>query len=125
MIECEFVKQNLLVENYSGSVSVDDIIILKEYEFAHEKYNKGIKILADLRNADFRFDAGKIPELKSFFDSNYGMIEKVKIAFLTEEGKLETYSSFMKALSEENIRVKIKLFNSEKEAYNWLYEHCE
>ncbi len=123
MIECEFVKQNLLVENYSGNVSIDDIIILKEYEFAHEKYTDGIHILADLRNADFLFDVNKAIKLKSFFDSNSKRIAKTKIAFLTEGTKKDSYSLFMKTLSEENIRVVLKLFTSEEEANKWLDEN--
>ena len=122
MIECEFLKQNLLVETYSGKVNVDDIIILKEYEFAHEKYKNGIKIIADLRSAEFSFNSGESFKLKEFFDANYKKMIKTKIAFLTDEIKKDSYTIFMKTLDEVNDGIKIKLFTDVKEANIWLAE---
>ncbi len=123
MIECEFIKQNMLVETYSGSVNVDDIILLKEQEFAHEKYKDGIKIIADLRNAEFIFNPEESFKLKKFFAANYNRMMKTKIAFLTGETKKNSYSLFMKTLDELNADIKIQLFTGVKEANIWLAEN--
>lgn len=122
MIECEFTKQNMLVETYSGKVNVDDIIILKEHEFAHEKFKEGIKIIADLRAAVFSFNPAEANKLKEFFNANQNRLNNTKIAFLTEETKKDTYSLFMTILDELETGIKIKLFTDVKEANIWLGE---
>ena len=122
MIECEFIRKNLLVEKYTGKVNVDDIIILKEYEFAHEKYSDEINIIADLRSAEFSFDVNESFKLKEFLDANSRKLAKTKIAILTEEAKIESYSAIMHSLTELNTGIKIKLFADDAKANKWLSE---
>jgi len=120
MIECEFVGKDLLVERYSGKISLPDIFELKNFEFEHELFRNVSKVLVILK--DSQFEVVPLSDMVTdYLACMKGVVGTRKIAVLVSlPMQVAQCELMMKSLDQLGIRPNVKIFLSKKEACEWL-----
>jgi hypothetical protein len=121
MISAEFIKERqLIIEIYSGEVSVDDFIELKNAEFSHEAYTTDIRLLADIRFSSYLNQDKDLEIMQNFIDLNIGKLSQNYLAFLISSTKqLFEFQGLMlikKVLKTDRVNV----FTNRQVALDWL-----
>lgn len=121
MISAEFVKESrLIIETYSGEVSVDDFIELKNAEFKHDNYKNDIHILADIRFSSYLKYDNDLPDMQNYIDLNIEKLSQNRLALLISSTRqLFEFQGLMlikKILHPD----QVKVFTNRQAALDWL-----
>jgi|GEM_PF-3485042 hypothetical protein len=121
MVECEFLSDNLLVERFSGVVTVEDIIELKRQEFGHRLYSPAMGVLIESDPDVPCLPPESIGKLLAFYNDNLNRIRGQRIAVLIEGSRQEIINSHVAYLMKKYVtEIHIQLFSSREMAIKWL-----
>lgn len=123
MIECEFIGSNRLVEKFDGKIRADDLIFLKEEEFTHKNYHKGINFLMDLREAEIMgSEISWLQKINDFLNVKGFNLKNSNIAVLANLFQFDIFNKWLKEVKIEGNQLRIKIFLKDTEADQWLKE---
>ncbi len=106
--------------NYEGSVKIGDIAgIIKTVIYKNRNIAKDLRILSDLRNAEYTFLVVEFSEVVKTLEKNLPCFNSVRVAVIHTNPKETAFSIYYESLLKlENYQHRI--FNTTKSAIDWL-----
>lgn len=111
-------EKNLLIETFSGRVTLDDVVTFLQEILEDPDYSPGMNGIADLREVDLDVSYDQVRELVDWL----GSLEKRTRgywAFVTGRPVTHGISRIFAALGED-LQERIEYFDSLEEATRWL-----
>jgi hypothetical protein len=113
-------KNKIIYEQYSGEVSIDDIIESKKKVLQGEP-KIGFSLAIDMRKAKLDFKPDDLEKLVDFFVGFKEYIKGTRIAFLTDSPKNAAITLFYEELvKSENLGFQVNVFSTKEAADLWL-----
>ena len=120
-----FHDKKLILEYYSGEITADDLIHLKEIIFTEENYKFSYDAVLDFRNAILLIDNQGITDLIHFFRSRFSNTATRNVAYLTSRPN-EVVIAIQYALKLEqysDLNIIPQIFSSTEAVASWLSDH--
>ncbi|WP_319592100.1 hypothetical protein [uncultured Draconibacterium sp.] len=109
----------MIIEYYSGMISINDIMLLKDILSGESDFDTTFKILHDFREADFQMDTDDIDKLVNFY-VGHKVSGKRRAAYLTLKPNEVVYTTLFAMLVSKSLPINGKTFTTIKSAIQWL-----
>jgi hypothetical protein len=109
----------LIVENWIGEFSFDEILELKNQEASDPEWRDTFNVLADDRQTNFRIDA-LLKDNSKYFSLSQKFIKKRKTAILTSLPQQVATSVLLQLHQHPEALVKVEIFSTVSVALRWL-----
>lgn len=121
MISAEFVKEKqLIIETYSGEVSIDDFIELKNAEFKHEDYKDDIRLLADIRFSNYQKQEKDLLAMQNYLDLNISKFSQNYLALLISSTRQLFEFQGLMLIKKILYPQRVNVFTNRQTALDWL-----
>jgi hypothetical protein len=111
--------KNLIKTKADGEISVKDLSIHMDKVVNDEKYTQGMNTIVDLTKVFLNMSIADIFSIKQLLKKQEGIRKKGKWAIFVESSTIKSMLSF--AVSTITLKeIKMKVFDNEKEAMDWI-----
>lgn len=120
-LSAEFIKdKQLVIETYSGGISVEEYIDLKSAEFLHESYVDDINILSDIRFSAYQKYEDDLLLLQKFIDLHAERLTRNRLALLISSTKQLFDFQGLAMLKNILPNYSFNVFTNRQDALDWL-----
>ena len=117
-----FDNKNIIIEYYSGEITVDDFLSLKERISKEPNYNFFSDTILDIRDANLKVSETDLLKLFDFLHSKFSKEEgKRKTAYLTNSPNDVVQSTlFSNLLESKKLNVNPRIFSTMEGVVSWF-----
>ena len=111
----------LILENFKGQVTVEDIINLKKIESMDNSYNPKFNIIADIRDSEYiSYDSAIESTISLYFNFRSTFFTNSKVAILTATPHQVVISTILKKLCTNLESLLIEIFSTMEAAIRFI-----
>ncbi|MCA0151688.1 hypothetical protein [Winogradskyella vincentii] len=110
----------LIIEYYSGTIKVEDLIGLKEKIKLEPNYDFYYNTILDLRNCNLVLSIDDLHKIYKYFDSNFIKREIRNVAYLADAPNEAALSILFTRIDDNIIEMDKSVFSSTEGVYDWL-----
>ena len=114
-------EKKLIIEYFSGEITIEDIVKLKLIEIEHQDYNNEFNLFSDFRDGDFNIDNESIPTLLNNLELNNLVAGKHNTSLLTKSPNQVVASTLLTHnYASKNAPIDIKIFSTVPPCLSWI-----
>lgn len=115
------VDQKIVFANYTGEISVDDVIARTNAALADPNYQPGMSTVCDYSNASVEWSLAEVDRFRVFMTKVAGQAGKSKWAVIFPKGKDTTTARIFVALHNAfEAGIEVQLFRDQHSALAWV-----